>query len=311
MRHAIEIAVGLAVLLAIPLTCSAQAWLPPKGEGVVSGSFQRVEADGHFLEDGSKLEGYRTRASNFVLQATYGITDQLALALTVPFVNVKYLGPEEPLNLPLNVLDNGAYHGTLTDLRFELRYNALQRPVVITPFAAGLIPSHSYDTLGESAPGRNFQEFPVGVYVGRLLDPVLPRAFVQGSYAYAFVRQDVGIDLNYSVFGVDAGYFVTPSVSVSVLWRGLKTHGGLSFNELWEAPPDVFVNMDRVVRASYHHLGVGLSVPLGGTASAFANYVWFVDGVDAHYGGSFSIGLSWGFRTRFADRPPFPWDLEQ
>lgn len=304
------VAAGLVVALAVPRDGFGQAWLPPKGEGVVSGSFQRVEADGHFLEGGSKLPGYRTRASNFVVQATYGITKRLAFDVAVPFVNVKYAGPEEPFNLPLNVLDDGAYHGTLSDFRFELRYGLLERPVVITPFAAGLIPSHAYDTLGEAAPGRHFQEFPLGVYVGRLLDPFLPRAFVQGSYAYAFVRQDLGIDLDYSVFGVDVGYFVTPSLSVSVLWRGLKTHGGLSFNELFEAPEEVFVNLDRVVRASYHHLGVGVSVPLGARTSAFANYVWFVDGVDAHYGSSFSIGFSWGFRTRFAETPPFPWDLE-
>lgn len=311
MHRRAALIIGLAVSVVVPLDCFAQAWLPPKGEGFVSGSFQRVNANGHYLEDDAELPGYATRASNLVVHTTYGITDRLAGSLTVPFVNVRYLGPDEPLNLPLNVLDTGAYHGTLTDLRVAFHYSALQRPLVVTPFAAALIPTHAYDTLGESAPGRNFKEFPLGVDVGRFLGPVLPRAFVQASYAYTFVRQDLDIPLNYSVFGVEAGYFVTPRVSVSFLWRGLRTHGGLSFTELFEAPPDVFVNLDRVVRASYHHLGVGVSFPLAGKLSAYGNYMWFVSGIDAHYGQGFSFGLGWSFRTRFADATPFPWDLEK
>ena len=295
-RTAVVTLTGVTCGLVLPVPALAQAWLPLKREATVSATFQRVAADGHFLEDGSKLPGYRTRASNAVVEASYGIADRLAIALTVPFVNVKYLGPDEPLNLPDNVLDDGRYHGTVTDLRLEVRYNPLQRPLAFTPFAAAVIPSHSYPTLGEAAPGRDFQEYHLGAYAGRLLDPVLPRAFVHGSFAYAFVRQDLDIPLDYSGLSLETGYFVTPSVSIGVFWRRHWTHGGLSFNELFEAPPEVFVNLDRVVRVGYQHVGVAASFPLGGSLSAHANYVWFVDGVDAHYGSGFSVGLSWRFR---------------
>jgi len=54
----------------------------------------------------------------------------------VPWVNVKYLGPEEPLNLPDNVLDDAPTTGAVSDLRFELRYNAFSRYGVVTPFFA-------------------------------------------------------------------------------------------------------------------------------------------------------------------------------
>jgi hypothetical protein len=286
----------------------AQAWLPARGEGTLTGTFQRVNADGHFLEDGSKLPGYRTEASNAVLSATYGITGRLAIGLGVPYVNVRYLGPDEPLNLPDNVLDDGSYHGTLQDLRFEVRYSLLQEPLAITPAVAASIPSHSYDTLGEAAPGRDFQEYHAGLYAGRFLDPVLPRAYLQAGYSYAYVRQDLDIPLDYSSFGLEAGYFLSDSVQVSFLWRKLWSHGGLSFNELFEAPPEVFVNLDRVVKADYDHVGAGLTVRLGSSpVSAYGNYVWFVDGIDAHYGSGFSVGLSWSFRTaRADDMPLFP-----
>jgi hypothetical protein len=287
-----------------PPRCSAQAWLPPRGEGTLSASFQRANADGHFLDDGTKSPGYRTRASNVVVDATYGLTDRLAIDLMLPLVNVKYLGPEEPLNLPYNVLDDGRYHGSITDLRLEARYNLLQLPLTVTPFAAALVPTHSYPVIGEAAPGRHFQEYHLGVYVGRLLDPVLSRAFVEASYDYAFVRQDVGVPANYSGFGLQAGYLLTPSMPVTFFWRRSWAHGGLSFDELFQAPPEVFVNLDRIVSASYQHVGVGISLPLGGSVSVYGNYVWFVSGVDAHFGSGFSGGVSWSFRTARAAPVP-------
>jgi hypothetical protein len=305
-RGLVVLATALPFVLGafVPVRAYAQAWLPPRGEGSLSASFQRTNADGHFLDDGIKSPGYSTRASNAVLQGTYGITDRLALDLALPFVGVTYLGPEEPLNLPYNVLDDGSYHGSITDLTVAVRYNLLQRPLAVTPFAAALIPTHAYPTIGEAAPGRHFQEYHLGANVGRLLDPLLPRAYVQASYAYAFVRQDVGVPVDYSSFGVEAGYFLTPRIPVSFFWRRYVTHGGLNFAELFEAPPEIFVNLDRVVAVSYHHLGVGLSVPLGSSFSAYGNYVWFASGVDAHFGSGFSAGVTWSFRTGRAAEPP-------
>ena len=214
---------------------------------------------------------------------------------------------KSPAQVWARLLDDGTYHGTLQDLRFEARYNLLLRPIALTPMVAAVIPSHSYDTLGESAAGRDFQEYHVGLFAGRFLDPVLPRAYLQAGYSYAYVRQDLDIPLNYSTFGLEAGFFVTDGVQVSFLWNKLTSHGGLTFTELFEAPPEVFVNLDRVVKASYDHVGAAVTVRLGGSLSAYANYLWFVKGKDAHYGSGFSLGLGWSFRTSRADDVPlFP-----
>jgi hypothetical protein len=295
-------------LLFAPTSSHAQAWLPPAGEATVASGFQRINANGHYLEGGGELPGYATRASNVVFDISYGLTDRIAASLTLPLVNVRYLGPDEPLNLPDNLLDDGSYHAALTDLRLDVRYGLLQSSLALAPFVALVVPTHDYDTLGESAPGRGFQELHLGLDAGRLLAPVLRRVFVHGSYEYAFVRQDLDIPLDYSSASLELGYFITPSLPVRLLWRGYWSHGGLSFNELFEAPPEVFVNLDRVVKARYQHLGVGLSVPLSRTLSAHATYMWFVSGVDAHYGAGFSLGFSWKFREPPPAFPDFPFD---
>jgi len=305
MRNAaLIIATALTLSFLTTPLCFGQAWPAPKGEGAVTASCQGVVADGHYLDDGTKAPGYRTQAVNVVVETVYGITDRLTVDVLVPWVNVKYLGPEEPLNLPDNVLDDGTYHGAVSDLRFELRYNAFSRYGVVTPFFAALIPSHSYDTLGEAAPGRDFQEYYFGAYAGRLLDPFLPRAFVQGMYSYAIVRQDLDIPLNHSDFGLEVGYFVTDSVPITFVWNALWTHGGLTFEELFMAPPEVFRNLDRVVASQFHHLGVSGSFPLSPTVSANVEFTKFVAGVDAHYGYSISAGVSWVFKSQPVEMMP-------
>ena len=278
-------------------SASAQAWLPEKGEGSASLSFQHVSAAGHFLEDGSRLPGYETQASNLLMDVTYGVTDRLALGVAVPYMNVKYTGKEEPLNLPENKLDDGAYHGTLQDFRFELRYKAFEKPFVATPFVAAGVPSHAYDTIGEAAAGRDLRELMVGSYAGRLLDPVLPRAYIHGLYSYAFVERDQNIPLDRSNVNVETGYFITPSISLSFLWRKQWTHGGLDFAELFEAPPEIFRNLDRLTRQNFQHIGAGAGFPLSKTLSAHVNIIKFVSGENAHYGTGVVAGVSWSFKT--------------
>ena len=295
--------VGLGLCMTVGSRCLAQAWLPPAGELTFATSFQRVEGKGHFLDDGSRLPGYRTRASNMQFELSYGISDRLAVDLSLPYVKVKYLGPEEPLNLPTNKLDDGANHGAFADVTAQVRIRAIDGPVTLTPFFAASVPSHDYPTIGEASAGAGFPVLQVGLSGGRLFDVVLP-CFVQGTYSYAFVRQDVGVPLDHSNVELSAGVVVAEGLQVSLLWRKQWAHGGMTFDELYAAPPGIFLNMDRLTRQSFQHVGVAAGYQLTESMSVHANYVSFNSGVDAHFGHSFSAGLSWS-RQLLRQEDPF------
>jgi hypothetical protein len=275
----------------------AQAFLPGKGEGAVSINFASVHAAGHFMDDGSRLPGYASRANSLTFGVEYGLTDKLALGLSLPYIRAKYLGPEEPLNLPRNVLDDGAYHGTMQDLRFEARFNALRLPVVLTPFAAVTLPTHSYDTIAESSVGPDVRQLTVGTYAGRLLNPVLPRTFVHGSYSYSLAEKVLGISLNRSNTDLSVGHFITPVLSASFLWRRQWTHGGLGYAEIYDpaVSPDIYLQQDRLAGQDYQHVGVGAGLSVTETLSVDFSFVKFVSGKDAHFGEGISGGLSWSF----------------
>jgi hypothetical protein len=276
-----------------------QAFLPGKGSGTVSFDFGTTHSAGHFLDDGSKLPGYGTRAYNLSFNVEYGVTSRLALSLGIPWVTSKYTGTEEPLNLPLNVLDDGVFHGTMQDFRMEARYNVLDRPVVLTPFFAFSVPSHGYQTIGEAAVGPKLKQYSTGVYAGRLLNPFLSQAFVHGSYSYTAVEKVLGVSLNRSNTDLAVGYFWTPRLSTSLLWRKQWSHGGLGFDVFFDpnTSAEIFLQQDRITKQEFQHLGAGVGFNMTESLSANFSFLKFVSGRDAHFGEGFSAGLSWSFST--------------
>ena len=78
--------------------------------------------------------------------------------------------------------------------RFELRYQALENPLAVTPLrqATGH-PIHDYVTLGHAAPGKGLDEYTVGFYAGPgRLDPWIPRTYFHARYGYSFVEKVAG-----------------------------------------------------------------------------------------------------------------------
>jgi hypothetical protein len=298
------------VIAAIPLTVFAQAWLPPKGEGAVSLGVQTVFFDGHFDNVGHKVGAGKSRASNLLLGVSYSFTDRLMGEVTVPYVITRYTGnPADltfgnPAFVSDDVLDNGTSHSTFQDFRLELHYNVLRdsrrrglQNLSVTPFFSFIVPSHSYEYRGESAFGRDLREYALGVSAGRPLAPVLPKAYVEAQYAYSFVQSANNIPLNHSNVDLEMGYFLPHSISVRGFGSWLGTHGGLILDQLFQNPA-LFPVHDRLLRASYWHLGVGTSYSLTRSFDLSFSYITYLAGTSTHYGKGISVGTSWSFSTR-------------
>jgi hypothetical protein len=250
------------------------------------------------MEDGSTWEGYQSHSNNMLLGVDYGITDRLAVDFSLPFIATKYTGKDEPLNLPRNVLDDGSYHGTFQDFQFGLRYNLPRMPFAVTPFFTVIVPSHDYDPIGEAAAGAHLNQFVCGVYAGRLLNPALPRTFVQGMYSYAVVEKVIGISLNRSNAELVVGQFITPKFSVNFLWRGQWMHGGLNFSDFLVASDEINQASDRITRQNFQHIGGSAGFTITESLSASFSFIKFIAGENAHMGEAVFAGMSWSFKTR-------------
>jgi len=304
----------LVGLSALPV--HAQAWLPAQGEGTVSLLYQDTGVKYHYFTttpyDRGHIEG-----STVLADVTYGVTDKFAVTIGIPWVASKYNGllphplasdvlagvsPARP-----NPIDDGTYHSTFQDFRFDVRYNITRKAVVLTPFVGSIVPSHDYTYFAHSAAGRDLNELQVGILASKLLDALAPGLFVQGRYSYGFIQQVLDMSHNQSNMDLEVGYFVTPRLRVLALSTGQVTHGGIDLDppacQLCPAslPPLLLLHHDQITRDNFVNLGGGVAYTLNERLDLFGSMLHTVYARNVHaidYG--VSVGVSLGFSTRRA-----------
>ncbi len=292
-----------AFLIILPVSGFGQAWVPEKGAGSLSISYQNLFIRNHLDSQGRRLNRGHIWADGMSQDFEYGLTHKIALNLSLPYITAKYKGAFPHLNQ--GNTDDGNYHGTFQDFRFGLRYKLRMRPLVITPFVEELIPSHSYEIFAHTAVGLGLREFRVGTNLGRRLDPILPKAYFQTQYSYAVVKSIFDIRPNRSRVNSEFGYFLTKRLSLSALESLQITHSGLRFPEDFpkaiQTPTNpIWHHHDQLSKENFLNLGLGGSFSVTESVEFFATAlttVWGENGVMALHRG-LSFGVNWNFRTR-------------
>lgn len=276
-------------------TLKAQAWIPTKGEGTVSLTYQNYDVAGHYDPQGHKNNNGGTQSHVAVAELDYGITDTLGLTLSVPFVASKYTGP--PVYVVAGIptypgpLDDGTYHGAFQDLRAEVRRLFWAGAIPVAPFIGASVPTHNYETVGEAVPGRHRRDLQFGTYSGVNLDRLVTGAYVQARYAYATAERIEGFPFTRSNIDVEIGYPFGSRVLVRGLTAWQIRHQGPNALELagdWE-------HHDRFISPSYTNLGIGVSVPIRG-ADVYALWLGTAAGSNgAHRARTIAAGVTFGF----------------
>jgi hypothetical protein len=189
--------------------------------------------------------------------------------------------------------------------------------VALTPFVGIVIPSHDYQYYAHVAVGRGLREYLLGVNFGSELHRVLPGAYVQAYYSYAFVERVLDIHHDRSNGALELGYYLTPSLGARFLASGFYTHGGicncstLALGTPINASNPYRLHHDQIEHASAISLGGGLSYLLTGSVDVYATYIRTVLGHGGHkIDHGISFGFSWGFspqqivRRMFGPRTP-------
>jgi hypothetical protein len=254
----------------------------------------------HLFSQGEAVDRGHILSDALILGVDYSLTDRLAARVELPYIVSKYNGPypHDPR------IDNGTYHSTFQDFTIDLRYHLINRPVILVPFFTMVVPSHSYTYFAHSAVGRDQREYHVGMNFGRRLDPILPKAFLQARYGYAFVERVLGISPNRSDVEATLGYFLTPHFSLSGTSQWVHTYSGVSFpfgvfhaglsDEQW-------LHHDQIGKVSLLDLGGGASYAVKPSWVIFASVARSLEGRNGHFHAAvITVGLSKSFGTRFA-----------
>ena len=312
-RRRTALTVALLALAASPAAARAQAFVPAKGEGAVTLVAHASRVTRH-LTAVTSLDLGKIKSKGITVDFSVGLGRKFGLSASVPFVTANYNGTRPHALTPAeiaavhptftNLDSDGAYHSALQDFRIDLRYNAtVARGIPITPFVSVIQPSHDYEYFAHVAAGRRLREVQVGVYAARLLDPWLPRAFVQGRFAHGFIESVQGISRRRSVLTLEGGYFVRPTFRVFGIISGQITHGGVDtiVSPRAELPLQLFIDHDRFGRENMLNVAAGLSHTLKQSIDVFATISRTMTGINTHaqdyavsVGASFSFGLGKG-----------------
>jgi hypothetical protein len=289
-----------------------QAWAPPKGQGAVTFSFQRIDNTGHRLSDGFLLERFQSVNMSVYVEADYALTNRFSVSAGLPYVFTKFVDPDStpPGVLPFLPKDQcRCWHSGPQDFGFTARYNVVRAAsgtFSLTPSVSLGIPSHNYDFRGETSLGRNLKEATIAMDVGQRLDPISPDLSVQVRYAYAFVEPVLDVSLNRSNASVEANYLL---LNRRLAARGFGiwqvTHGGLILGSPsnpgpldFAGSPERLFQVDRLQRDNNFRAGGGISYAFP-RMDVFVSYVVYVSGTSTHAGRAVTIGVSWPFQRSF------------
>lgn len=284
--------IGGVLLFASAPMGQAQAWLPMKGEGQVTITYENLYVKYHFDYTGKKFDGGPIRTNTVVSTFEYGITDKLTLDSQLTHVTSKYEGFVGPV--PHGPPDTGTYHPTFQDALVGFRYNVTSRHLFVTPFVAAVLPTHHYETRGHSAVGRDLRELQVGVNVGRDLEEIIPRTYFQARYSYAFVQNVDQFGLNRSNVDWEFGYYAKPRVSLRVTGAWQYTYSGIRY-PLDQNIPDFHDLHDRAAKSGFVRFGGGLTVTLAKNFDLHADVGNTLRGYTTHKARGLSLGISWRF----------------
>jgi hypothetical protein len=293
----------------IVATCApmarAQAYVPAKGEGAVSFLYQNVFVRNHYFGPTPVDNGHIT-SQMMVVDVNYGVTDKLAVSVGIPWIAARYNGTKpHPLawnNSTPTPLDDGTYHSTFQDFRFDVRYNITRRGVALTPFITTTVPSHDYTYFAHAAPGLRLREVQVGASAARLLDNVVPGLFVQGGYSYAVTQKLVDLAHNRSVANLEVGYFVTPRLRLMALTVGQRSHGGIDLTSTSRVDlGPLFEHHDQIARVNFVNQGAGVAYSLTEKFDVYGSLLRTFSERNGHaIDHALSLGLSWSYSTRRA-----------
>jgi hypothetical protein len=284
--------IGCVLLFASAQTGQAQAWLPNKGEGQVTITYENLYVKYHFDYQGNKFDAGPIRTNTVISTFEYGITDKLTLDSQLTHVTSKYEGFVGPV--PHGPPDTGVYHPTFQDIAVGVRYNVMSRHLFVTPFVAAVIPTHHYETRGHTAVGRDLRELQVGMNVGRDLEEIIPRTYFQARYSYAFVQNVEQFGLNRSNVDWEFGYYAKPRVSLRFTGAWQYTYSGLRY-PLDQAIPDFHELHDRAAKSGFLRFGGGLTVTLAKNFDLHADVGNTFRGYTTHGSRGLSLGISWRF----------------
>ena len=130
---------GRRLLFATARDAAAQAWVPPRGMGLVSLTYQRINTTGHRRTNGFLVERGQSINMGLYVEGEYAFTDRLSVSAGLPYVFAKYtatIPPAPPIPYPPED-ECHCWNSGWQDFGFTVRHNLVGGAFALTPSVVG------------------------------------------------------------------------------------------------------------------------------------------------------------------------------
>lgn len=287
---------ALAAFVLVPAACLAQAWTPPAGTGSLWLTGQALHADAHTEGDGTLVHNIDLHSRSLTASVDYGVTDRLALSVSLPYVTSRYRGPVPHAG---STVDDGAFHGAVSDLDLEIRYRAVDGRVVLTPFIGGQWPTRNYETLGHAAAGRGLTEYSAGVDAGHEAQWLASGLFLGAGYQYSIVEKPHDdLSVNRSTLDLRVAWYATPRLGIHAGSQWQRTHGGLDIPLTRAQRVAHARHHDQMLRADHWRASTGISYSVRPDLDLSLSWATVLQSANSHSFRTLGLGIGWTFDSR-------------
>jgi hypothetical protein len=285
--------------------------VPARGTGTMGVSVQHITITERDLTIVRQEFGEITlRAAYFELD--YGLTDRLALDVTLPYKSNRYVGdqPHDPRLLlddhGEEFLDDGQYHSNWGDFGVNLRWLWRSDPIAVTPFVGYYRPASNYPLFTETQAGTGQWRVDVGVNVGGRLGQPTRNLFWQAGFAYSYMEKTYPSDaparrVNHSLISAEIDWMATPRITAFLALTRLTPHNALEFVDFLPGifTSDLFYYHDRLLPWEYTTWAAGMSYEASEQLSLSLSYGRTQSISFGHlYEPAVTLGISRSFATK-------------
>lgn len=277
MNYRINLLVSICLIGGLAVSTPV---LAEKGDASLRIEYQFIHT-GNFHEENFEFDYWTTDTQAALVSGDYSVTDRLTVFASLPYVRKRFNAgalyggdphnPNDPWWIDFvppdkRFWDDGKYHSDFQDFSIGVAYLAREGALTITPYIGYGVPASDYPFYAKAAIGLNLWTIPVGTTF--TIVPHFSDWYVSGNLAYVFSEKPLGINVDYWLVHLSAGYWFKPGFSVNVfaglkyVREGLKMPSDFTDDPFYGNYPDEFDTQewwqhDRLIGHRNLNVGVG------------------------------------------------------
>jgi hypothetical protein len=231
----------------IPLFASLLVFATPahsqeqqRGDASMRLEYQFIRT-GTFYSEDEEFDYWTTDTQVAMLSGDYAINERWTVFAALPYVRKRFNSevewggdphnPNDPYWIEFVPPDNrfwddGNYHGAFQDFTIGVSYRIQKGPWTLGPYVSYGVPASDYPFFAKAAIGLNLWTIPVGTTFSFV--PYFSDWHFDGNVAYVFSEEPLGVNVDYWLTHLSAGYWFKANLSVDAFFSLKYVRGGLS-----------------------------------------------------------------------------------